>query len=332
MNDIESLLRETDAPAMGVSADAVIAGARRTRRRRRTTVGAFGLAAALVVGVGVGADRIVANRASVVPASQYGTSGSLGKFFKGTPIGGARGSGYVVSGGINSLRVRIDVPGSRPLVVKQELPGGVQVFQDGQHTVVVAPLPRATDAASVLFKDPDHTTGNSEEPVRLSAGVNAGLFATQNPGVARAVTWNIGARYYSNGGERAQVASFPGATVYWYSGLKVYGMDFEGQGLTMDGTPASTYLGALVSKPSQTSRFAAALPLGAHDLSLQARPGQRLSTPQVRRLGTTSYDMMYVTAKPSATASSGSNTLSTTSIVQSVTWTDSTGRHTKSYS
>lgn len=336
MNDIESLLRETEAPTMSVSAHNAIAGARRTRRRRRTTIASFGLAAALVVGVAAGANQLTAHQSSVVPAAQYGTSGPLGKLFKGLPIGGHDGHGtatvpyvdtkgagatggqtYVVSRHDGKLELRKDSAQGIPLPVIQTVASGIEVFRDGQNTVVAAALPRGTDSSNVLFTPAGTTSG---ENLRLSANTNVAVVSTPKPATVRAVTWSIGSNYYSSTGERGQVASFGDFNAYWYPQLNIYGIP----GDYTDGSPAVGVIGnAGPVKGGWKNINVLTLPHGARNVQVQGPNGVTSTAPQIRRLGTSSYDLALVTsitAKP------------LDSFVQSVTWTDSAGRHTKSYS
>lgn len=335
-NDIETLLRGTTAPPMGVSPDAVIAGAQRARRRRRATVGAFGLAAAIVVGVAVGANQLTAHQSSVVPAEQYGTSGPLGKLFKGLPIGGDDGHGsvtmpyvdtkgadatggqtYVVSGHDGKLELRKDSAQATPLPVIQTVVSGIEVFRDGQNTVVAAALPRGTDTSNVLFAPAGTTSG---ENLRLSASTNVEVVSTPKPATVRAVTWSIGSNYYSSTGERGQVASFADFNAYWYPNLNIYGIP----GDYGDGSPAVGVIGNAVPVEGGWKNIGVlTLPHGARNVQVHGPKGVTSTAPQIRRLGTSSYDLVLVTsitAKP------------LNSFVHSVTWTDSAGRHTKSYS
>lgn len=335
-NDIETMLREAPAPDMGIDPSAVIAGAQRSVRRRRATVGAFGLAAALVIGATVGTTQL-ANQSSTVPAAQYGTSGPLGAVFKGLKVGGDDGNGsvqmpfagatglspiggqkYVVTRQDGGLQLRRNSAQSAPLPVVQRLASGIDVFRDGEYTVAAAALPRGTDDAKVLFA-PD-TGLMVASAVRVSATTNVLLAATNNQVKVRAVTWSIGASYYSTSGERAQVATFGGTHIFWYSGLNIFGLN----SLRADSTPDSPLQTGIPDGNKFSLEFATGLPRGSHDVTVHAAAGVRLTTPQVRPLGTSSYDIVYMKA---ATAK-----MPPPNLVASITWTDSTGRHTKSFS
>lgn len=336
-NDIETMLHEAAAPAMGVDPNAVITRAQRTRRRRRATVGAFGLAAALVIGVGAGTDNIVAHQRSVGPAAQYGTSGPLGKLFKGLPIGGDDGNGsvtiytrhqdgstssgqtYVVNMEGGRLQLHKNTAASASLPVTQSLPHGITAFRDDQNTVIVAALPRGTDTADLV------SIGRPDiEAIRLSAGLNIDVISTQQPGSIRGLIWSIDNDYYSSTGERGQVASFPGMNIYWFPKLNVYGFATMGAMSKMGGSPAVGPIRFGVPVKGEVKNIAfVPLPHGARDVQVRGSKGLIPGPPQIRRLGTSSYDLALV---------SSIIPMWQNPTVQSVTWTDSTGRHSKSFS
>ncbi|MDQ2851510.1 hypothetical protein V3G39_16985 [Dermatophilaceae bacterium Sec6.4] len=325
-NDIETMLREAPAPDMGIDPSAVIAGAQRSVRRRRATVGAFGLAAALVIGATVGTTQLANHQSSTVPA-QYGTSGPLGALFKDSKVGEQRFSEYIVSrSAAGELTVRTNAPGTTPLPRTGALPGGIAAFRDGQHVVVLAPLPRITQDAMVVFKTTDNNGGGvTSSGMRLSTGHTVAVFVTEKPATPQAVLWNVGADYFSSTGERGQVASFTDARVYWFPKLNVYGFAASDGGTSKQEPPSNSYLGGgQLTGGKSSSFFAAAVPRGARAVSVQARAGQRLNPLQIKPLGTSPYDVVYVTSPPTP----GDHT----AIVGSITWTDSTGRHTKSFS
>lgn len=322
-DDIETLLRHADAPAMGVSTQEIIAGAQRTRRRRRARYGAYGLAAAVVIGVGVGADRVVADRGRLTPATQS-TTGPLGALFKNAKVGEDRFGEYRVSGTAADPRVYIG-GASAALRRTQHLGSGVSAFQDGSHTVVVTPLPRAADRASVIFAS-DSTGGIGSTGMRVNAAATVQISVTEQPGTVRAVIWSEGADYFSTTGERAQVASFAGTRVYWYERLGIYGLDQPDGSSSARGSFLSGYLSEAEGPTGHmTSRFAATVPHGARDVSVRTAKGDTANEPVVRRLGDTAYDVVYVSAPPQKVTSKSS-------FVQSISWTDGSGRHTKSYS
>ncbi|NYJ73579.1 hypothetical protein [Allobranchiibius huperziae] len=324
-DDIETLLRHADAPAMGVSAQEIIAGARRTRRRRRARYGAYGLAAALVVGVGVGADRVVANRSHLTPATETAT-GPIGALFAHAKLGDDHFDQYVVSGTADDLTVRV-VGSSSTLRRIQHLSGGASVFRDGSQTIVATPLPRTADQVSVRFtKDPADQTTTSGAELRVNSALNVDLEVTDQPVMVRAVLWSSGADFRSTTGERAQVATFGHTQVYWYERFGVYGVtgaypvgDTSGLGSFVSG-----YLSTSGGVSGGTSHFAATVPHGARDVSVRVTKGDTANAPQVRRLGDTAYDVVYVTGTVKDASSADG-------FVQSISWTDASGRHTKSY-
>ncbi|MBO1765970.1 hypothetical protein [Allobranchiibius sp. GilTou38] len=324
-DDIETLLRHADAPAMGVSAREIIAGARRTRRRRRARYGAYGLAAALVIGVGVGADRVVANHAQLTPATESST-GPLGALFAHAKLGENHFDQYVVSGTADDLEVRV-AGSSSTLRRIQHLNGGASVFRDGSQTIVATPLPRTADQVSVRFTTyPTNLRTASSAELRLNPTLNVDLEVTDQPVTVRAVLWSSGADFRSTTGERAQVATFGNTQVYWYERFGVYGVtgaqpvgDTSGLGSFVSG---SLSISGRVS--GDTSHFAATVPHGARDVSVGVTKGDTANPPQIRRLGDTAYDVVYVTGTVKDPSSADG-------FVQSVSWTDMSGRHTKSY-
>ncbi len=320
-NDIENLLRSAEAPAMGVDPQHVIAGATRTRRRRRTAYGAMGLAAALVVGAGIGVEQ-AGRRADPAPATS--TAQAVGKLFRQSSIGDGRVEGYVVSLRAGQPQVRRVAPGSAPLRLTQNLPGGVKVFRDGTHTVVITPLPLAADDAEVVFADGANVGSTTGGSLRLTGTLAVEVSVTEKPGAVRAVIWNIGSTGYSTTGERAQVASFPDARVYWYPRLDQFGLQGSQIGSLAAEPPKTGYVA--VSGGSGTdyaSYFAVGVPHGARNIALKPGPGIALPTAQVRQLGTSAYDIVYVRV-PAKAAPHGS-------IVRSVTWTDGSGTHTRAF-
>ena len=325
--DIETLLRTADEPAMGVSAREIIARAQRTRRRRRARYGVYGLAAALVIGAGVGADRVVANRADVTPAAETAT-GPIGALFAHAKVGDDHFNQYVVSGTADDLAVRV-AGSSSTLRRIQHLNGGASVFRDGSKTVVATPLPRSADQVSVRFTTypTNLRTASSAELLRVHSNLNVDLEVTDQPVTVRAVLWSSGADFRSTTGERAQVATFDHTQVYWYERFGVYGV--TGADPVGDSSELGSFTSGDLSISSgrsgkDTAYFAATVPHGARDVSIRVTKGDTANPPQVRRLGDTAYDVVYVTGMIRDAASSDT-------FVQSISWTDASGRHTKSY-
>lgn len=161
--------------------------------------------------------------------------------------------------------------------------------------------------------------------MRLSTGRTIAVFVTEKPANPQAVLWSTGPDYFSSTGERGQVASFANARVYWYPKLNDYGFAEGGVGTSKQEPPSSSYLaGGQLTGGKSSAFFVAAVRRGARAVSVQARAGQTLNPLQVKPLGTSPYDVVYVTSPPTP----GDHTV----IVGGVTWTDSTGRHTKSFS
>lgn len=328
--DIETLLRGAPAPAMRVSADDVIAGATRTRRRRRVNAASFGLAAALVIGVGVGATQLSTNRADPVPATQSDTA-ALGKFFKDTKVGEGRFNDIVVSAVGATFGVRSNDPKAPAYSQVGSLPGGGTIFRSRDHTVVMAPLPRGTDRASLIIASDSKLTGSTYGVgMRFSGGTPVGFFITAPTATPQAVRWNIGSEYYASTGERGQVASFPNARVYWYPKLQVFALDSDSPGITLEaaqGNPSTGYFtGGGGMGESAKQFFAAAVPIGSSDVSLLITNGSgsvqsRIPNPKIARLGSTNYQVAY----------QGRNNNSEFMALSGIEWTDSTGRHIKKF-